>query len=461
LFADANGQHGHDQPFFLRRGRLKGICGGGFFARSLDGGDQRVTLLGGGQTVRNLGQGFVGNVLRQGQRPAFLVVCHLVAQSGRQDIQARRFAHVDQDRGFARRLVKQSAEFALAWLHNQVAHFLSLEAVLHQRVRQLLRGSGEVGRADIGVGQVQFAVAFALGAWHAQYAPQYLFNSGGTVLLSYGTEYVCIRAVPPFAQGLDGDDITNGAGGAGKVDAVQLVAGAGGAGNLIGRHAVVILQAVLDDIDGHSHPVLRTGLCLHKHDGADVLPCRDPLLVRNFLKRSEGCDGVAKQVAPLRAGLQAYRQLDHKLRFELGSGDAAQYVARVVLAVGGGGQFKNTGRLEARQGFKGELGAGVVGLVDDDDRAVDAQHVCQGRHGRAVGVAFDVQAGRGVGEVANQCACRLVDLAPVRVFHAKGLHGCDDHDAAAARGSGLHKQGFTGVKYSDIFQPAFERLAYG
>ena len=141
-------------------------------------------------------------------------------------------------------------------------------------------------------------------------------------------------------------------------------------------------------------------------------------------------DGFAEKLVALAgvAGDDAQRQLDHVRRLQLGRGDVVQHVGRMLHPRGRGGELDDAGGHDVAQGGEREIGAGVVGLVHDDDGPAQPQHVHQGGLGFAVGAGQQVGEAFGghVQQMLGEGAVLVVDLAAGGVLDAEGLDGGDD-----------------------------------
>ena len=312
-------------------------------------------------------------------------------------------------------------------------------AVLDQRGLQVAGGVLEVLAAGVAVGLVQVLVATPGRVGHPQHAAEQLLHRGAGAEVADAAQDVGERAVPPLAELLHRDDVLDRVVFVVDRQVGELVDRAGADRHLLLRHPQLLDQQLLDAVDVE---VLLPGLSLVQDDRADVavrLPLRAGQLVEFVTLLHGRVDGVAAELL----GPKQDRQLDHVRRLQAGGRHLVQHVA---VRGGRGGQLQHARGGKAAEGLEGEVGAGVVGLVDDHRRPVHPQHVGEARLrrvlalGRQLGQGLPLLGGESL-EVVLQLPVGLVDLAALGVLRAEGLDRGDDHHALRLQRRAAEVQG--------------------
>ena len=95
---------------------------------------------------------------------------------------------------------------------DQLIGFKPLEAVFDKRILESGSSVKESWRGCKGVSTIQLGLLFSPGLGKAQHPSQNLLDSPRGADLSYRTQDVGKRAIPPFLESLHGDDEAQGAG---------------------------------------------------------------------------------------------------------------------------------------------------------------------------------------------------------------------------------------------------------
>ena len=169
---------------------------------------------------------------------------------------------------------------------------------------------------------------------------------------------------------------------------------------------------------------LRLGL--EQGDGADVVAVRRRRLREGGAARHGAGDGAA----PVLVFGERDGQFDHRLALQRAGGDAVENVRRPARSRR---EFDDGAGVHAPLHFARQAGDGVMRLVHDHQRAVEAEQVGEGVFESAV--LQPRQAGRRMrqrGEMRLQVLVVGIDLAAFGVLDAQGLDGADDDAATAA-----------------------------
>jgi hypothetical protein len=186
---------------------------------------------------------------------------------------------------------------------------------------------------------------------------------------------------------------------------------------------LLLLEIGAQDVDRH-----RTGtvLGLEERDGPEVLNLAPGLLLEHVARRDGGGDGVL----PVGMWPDPDGKLDHLLVLEGGGGHGVQ---DVVQAARGCGELDDPGGADAGLNLLAEAGDHVVRLVDDHQRAVVVQEICEGEpHALAELLRiirrplFHRVERRNPREVGLKFLVMGVDLAVRGVGDAEGLDRADD-----------------------------------
>ena len=309
----------------------------------------------------------------------------------------------------------------------------------------------------MGIGAVQRRAALARGVGHAQHAAQQLFHGGARTHVLQRTQHVGERAVPAFAQCVDGDDMAHQAAGVEQVHTVQPALVAGG-DNDLGRRGMAFVYQVLAQHVRRDFAALV--LRLKQHDG----PQGARLFAGLAFQMPAAQHRVAHSVWPALMFGQHHRQLDHVFGLQLARADAVQQVG--LARHRRGRQLQNGAGRHALQRFEGGVGLGVVGLVHHHQRPrqrqqvgqrmFDAADVCQlqkpaavfthigGRHLLQRVQRRRRHAGAQVRKVRVEIFAEGIHIAALRVLDAKALHGGHQHDGFGAQV--LRRDGGRGVQ---------------
>jgi len=109
---------------------------------------------------------------------------------------------------------------------------------------------------------------------------------------------------------------------------------------------------------------------LQEHDRAEIVACLGAFGFGVAFQFLEFANGVADEFFPVGTGFKPQRQLDHGLGFEFTRGYPIQHVAGMVFAVRSGGEFQNTGGIEAGKGFKRKRRTDVLRFIHNHNGTV-------------------------------------------------------------------------------------------
>ena len=151
-------------------------------------------------------------------------------------------------------------------------------------------------------------------------------------------------------------------------------------------------------------------------------------------------DAVAHGVFPALMFGQADRKLDHLLRLEFRGGDVVQHVA---IVGGGGGEFHDTSGVDALQDFEAERR-----MCCYAPRPRSPAAVCRAsklRNENLIALCFrrprSAPCPGAFAGTAEKCGSRFlvvgIDLAPVRVADAQGLHRADNDASMGLKSAGV------------------------
>ena len=438
--------------FSRRLERLDGRGAAGF-ASLQDRGARRFVGDGLGQVLRFAWR----QRRRDNQGLAGLVPLHLRLDGLGQRLELRflRQRHDDWREHQLRAPAEVHRRLFVCLRRDELVRVLALESRVDQAVAQFVGDAGEVAGADESIGLIQRRRVARLRFRLTQYAAQQLLYRRAGLLRAQANEDVGEWAIPAFRQRFLGDHELYRASRVGDaelvlfLDSLQPTFLAGSDHDLIGKDALVLQQLLSYPVRVQRLHALPARLGLNQHQWPQVGCAAAMLFVCQLLQFGAAGDRIAQALLPVRFRLQQDRQLDHLLGLQLRRAHAVQYVAGHLFHVRRGGQFHDAAGIEALEGGETDLGAGVVRLVDDQERAAQAQHVGQRIRGRTIGLfQQDVALRRREAvEMLHQRAAGLVNLQPFGLVAAESLHRGNDHHCGRIQRGPRQRFGFVQVHH--------------
>ena len=268
------------------------------------------------------------------------------------------------------------------------------------------------GRCD-DIGEIQHFTAVLLRVGQPKYTPQNLLHIHGRSAVCHRGQHIGKGAVPALFQGVDGNDVPDGAVWGQQVHIFQLVFIAGFDGDFLFGNAA-IHQRFLDFFICGAIRIV-AGLCLEQNDGTNIAPAGFLLPFGLCLQLGTNGDSIPIYICLRLTVIDNDRQLDHVGLFQPCSVHKRDDVA---FLLGCGGQVKHKAGIEVLQHFHAQIRSGMVALIHDDHRIQIADHLNQCR---LIGVSQ--QNGRIIHPLCKlgQITVLLIGFAPLLFAGAEGI----------------------------------------
>ena len=205
------------------------------------------------------------------------------------------------------------------------------------------------GRCD-DIGEIQHFTAVLLRVGQPKYTPQNLLHIHGRSAVCHRGQHIGKGAVPALFQGVDGNDVPDGAVWGQQVHMFQLVLIAGFDGDFLFGNTAVHQRFLDFFVCGAVRTV--AGLCLKQNDGANIAPAHFLLPLGLCLQLGADGDGVPIHIGLRLAVIDDDRQLDHVGLFQPSSIHKRDDIA---FLLGRGGQVKHKTRIEVLQHFHAQI----------------------------------------------------------------------------------------------------------